>query len=85
MLIKSRRRSTKSSGGVGGLGDWVIEDDGDACRDRGGGIADTLLYTIWWFGPQNHRHDGLSGLGLKTWLEFWWEQEEARVIIRSWH
>jgi hypothetical protein len=34
---------TKSSGGARGLGDQVIENDRDMCRDRGGGIADTLL------------------------------------------
>jgi hypothetical protein len=34
---------TKSSGGAGGLGDRVVEDDGNMCRDREGGVADMLL------------------------------------------
>ena len=46
---------TKSSGGAGGLGDWEVEDDGDMCQESGGGIVDTLLWAVWWFGPQNHR------------------------------
>jgi hypothetical protein len=46
---------TKSSRGAGGLGDRAIEDDGDTCQESGGGIADTLLQVVWWFGPQNHR------------------------------
>ena len=46
---------TKSSGGARGLGDQTIKDDSDMCRDRGGGVADTLLQGVCWFGPQNHR------------------------------
>jgi hypothetical protein len=46
---------TKSSGGTRGLGDRTVEDDGDTCRDCGGGVVDTLLQGVWWFGPQNHR------------------------------
>ena len=42
---------TKSSGGVGELGDRVVEDDGDMCQDHGGGIVDTHLQVVWWFGP----------------------------------
>ena len=53
MLTKSRRRLTKSSRGARGLGDEVVEDDGDTCQDRGGGIADMLLQAVWWFEPQN--------------------------------
>ena len=66
VLTKSRRQSGKSSGGAGGLGDRAVDDDGGPCRDCGGGVADMLLQAILWFGPQNHRHDGLSCLVLKT-------------------
>jgi hypothetical protein len=55
VLIKSRRRLTKSSGGERGHGDRAVKDEGDTCRDRGGGIADTLLQGVWRFGSQNHR------------------------------
>jgi hypothetical protein len=54
VLTKSRRRLTKLSGGAGGLGDRVVKDDGDTCRESGGGVADTLLWAVWWFGSQNH-------------------------------
>jgi hypothetical protein len=65
MLTKSRWWLTKSSKGAGRLGDRAIEDDSDTCRNRGGGIVDTLLQgglAVWaskppagWFlgfGPQ---------------------------------
>jgi len=68
---------TKSRGGAGRLGDWAVEDDGDTCRDRGRGVADTLLQTVWWFGPLSTKdaHDSLvawlrlvspSGSGLRV-------------------
>jgi hypothetical protein len=53
VLIKSRRRLTKSSGGERGHSDRAIKDEGDTCRDRGGGVANTLLQGVWRFGPQN--------------------------------
>jgi len=34
---------TKSSGGVRGLDDWMVEDNGDTCQDHVGDIVDTLL------------------------------------------
>jgi len=43
MLTKSRRWLIKSSEGARGLSDQAVEDDGDMCRDRGGGVADMLL------------------------------------------
>ena len=55
MLTKLRQRLTKLSRDAGGLGDRAVEDDGDTCQDRGGGVADILLQRVWWFGPQNHR------------------------------
>ena len=55
MLTKSTRWLTKSSGDTRGLGDQVVEDNGDTCRDRGGGVADTLLHGVLWFWPQDHR------------------------------
>ena len=45
MFTKSRRRLTKSSRVTGRLGDRPVEDDGDTCRESGGGVADTLL--LW--------------------------------------
>ena len=52
---KSRQQLTKSSRDARGLVDRAVEDDGDTCRDYGGGVADTLLQGVCWFGPQNHR------------------------------
>jgi hypothetical protein len=46
---------TMSSRGARGLGDWAVVDDGDTCQDRGGAVVDTLLHTVWWFGPQKYR------------------------------
>ena len=46
VLTKSRWRLTKASGGAGGLGDRIVEDDGDTCRDCGGGVADTHFSTL---------------------------------------
>ena len=46
VLTKSRWWLTKSSGGAGGLGDRAVEDDGDTCRESGGGIADMLLRAV---------------------------------------
>jgi hypothetical protein len=43
VMTNSRQWLTKSSKGAREHGDQVVEDDGDTCRDRGGGIADTLL------------------------------------------
>jgi hypothetical protein len=69
VLTKSRWRLTKSSGR--GLGDRVIEDDGDMCRDHGGDIADTLSLKGFLFGlgPKTGGKQFL-GLSLKTRLEF---------------
>lgn len=43
MLTKSGWQLTKSSRGAGGLGNKVVKDDSDTCRDYGGDVADTLL------------------------------------------
>jgi hypothetical protein len=45
---------TKSSGGTRGLGDRVVEDDSNMCRDHEGGVADMLLQVVWCFGSQNY-------------------------------
>jgi hypothetical protein len=58
MLTKSRWQLTKSSEGAGGLGDRVVEDNEDMCRESGGGIVNMHLQAVWWFEPQNHELDG---------------------------
>jgi hypothetical protein len=50
VLNKSRWQLTKSSGGTRRLGDWAVEDDGDTCRDRRGGVTDLLPqlgFMVW--------------------------------------
>jgi len=69
LLTKSRWWLTKSSRGAGGLGDRVVEDDSDMCRESGG-VEDTLLQAclvVWASQPPGGR---FIGLGLKIWLEF---------------
>jgi hypothetical protein len=38
-FIKEWAVLTMSSRGARGLGDRVVEDDDDTCRDRGGGVV----------------------------------------------
>jgi len=74
VLAKSRRWLTKSSGGARGLGDRAVKDNTDTCRDRGGGVADTLLQVVWaaskppigWFiksGPHQNPVRVSAGIG----------------------
>jgi hypothetical protein len=78
-LTKLRQRLTKSSGGTRGLDDRVVEDDGDTCRHRGGGISVSPGGLVVW--ATKPPADGFSGLGLKTRLEFRREREDVCSVI----
>jgi hypothetical protein len=78
VLAKSRQRLTKSSGGARGFGDWAVKDDSGTFRDRGGGVADTLLQVIlaaskppvgWFlrFGPHQNLVGVSVGIGGGMW------------------
>jgi hypothetical protein len=63
-MTKSRLQLTKLTGGARGLSDQTVENDGDTCRDRGGGIVDMPLHKDLWFVSKS-RDGRFSGLGLK--------------------
>ena len=52
VLIESRQRSSKSSGGSGRLGARAVEDGGDMRRVAGDAYGVCYSRTVWWFGPQ---------------------------------
>jgi hypothetical protein len=52
--------------GSGGLGGRPVKDGGDTCRVAGDAYGVRYSQRFGGFGPQNHRVDRFTGLGLKT-------------------
>jgi hypothetical protein len=59
----------------------VVEDDGDMCRDHGGGLVDTLLQGVLVVWASKPLAEWFLGLGLKPRLEFGMDLEVARGVI----
>lgn len=47
VLTKSRQWLTKASKGTRGLGDRLVEDDGETGQSFDGGIEDVCLQVVW--------------------------------------
>ena len=72
---------TKSGGGVGGLGDRAVEDNGDTCQDHRRDVADMLLQRGLMVCASKPLADGFQVWASKTRLELRQEWEAARGVI----